>query len=101
MAPLASIVGAEDSSSITRGYASTVPHAENMSTTRPITNRHRVSSHALYQSISSLRVNGFQKDFLQRDGHDVHGRGVQRARLVENPFGSCARQHGEHATLAP
>src|ERR1700674_623392 len=79
----------------------TATAAENTSSTRPITNRHRVSSHALYQSISILRRHGFEKDLFERHGGNVHGHRVQRSRLVEDPLGPGARQHREHTTLAP
>src|SRR5580658_4185431 len=86
---------------MTLGYAITVPAAESISSARPIENRHRVSSHDLYQSISVLPANGFEKDLLQRDGDDIHRHRIQPARLIEDPLGTRARQHRQHTTLAP
>src|SRR5712692_2454125 len=78
-----------------------MPAADSINSTRPITNRQRVSSHDLYQSMSVLRGNGLEEDLFQRDGDDVHRHRAERARLVEDSIGSLARQHREHATLAP
>src|SRR5262245_7471746 len=61
--------------------------------------RHRVSSHALYQSMSVLR-HAFEKDLLQR--HRYHGdrRRMEPLRFGENAVAAAARQYREHAALA-
>src|SRR5260221_10991701 len=94
-------VVASGTSFITLEYATTTPTAASIMITRPIRKRVRVSSHDLYQSMSALCFHGLEKDLFQRDGNDVDRRRVERARLGENLFGSRARQHGEHAALAP
>src|SRR5437879_13498221 len=78
-----------------------MPVADRNNSTRPITNRQRVSSHDLYQSMSVLRGYGLEEDLFQRDWDDVHRHGAERARLVEDPLCAGARQHREHATLPP
>src|SRR5947207_3718876 len=66
----------------------------------PIRRRVRVSSHALYQSISVLRRDGFEEDLFQRDGQNVDRHRAQRARLLEDLLGAGAGEHAEHASLA-
>src|SRR6185295_18704050 len=52
----------------TRGKLKTTPAADSTSNASPIQKRLRVSSQALYQSMSVLHGNGFEEDLFQRDG---------------------------------
>src|SRR5438094_1891676 len=98
--PLTSTLGTSGISFITCGYVSTVPPAEHTSNAIPMRNRHRVSSHDLYQSMSVLHRNACEKDVLQRDRHDVDRHGTERARFVEDRLGARARQNREHPPVA-
>src|SRR5882724_9616932 len=86
---------AEGRTDLTARYSKTWPKAITVSRQRPIRNRQRVSSQDLYQSMSVLRGDRFEKDLFERNRRDVGGRRIQRARLVEDAFGAGARQHGQ------
>src|SRR5438874_154526 len=98
---LVSIVPTSGKSFCTAGYSKTAPQATTISSANPMRNRQRLSSHALYQSISVLRDDSFEKDLFQRDGRDVDRYWIEDARFVQNPRGSGARQQREDAAFAP
>src|SRR5262245_18666598 len=66
----------------------------------PIRKRQRVSSQNLYQSMSALRCDTFEEDFLERDRQHVDRSRVEGARLVENPFRMTARHQRQDAAAA-
>src|SRR3954471_6559143 len=76
-----------------------MPHAETISTARPMPNFHRVSSHDLYQSISVLRLNRFEKNVLQRDRQHVDRSRAERARLRGDLIGAAGGENRENAAL--
>src|SRR5918995_6944500 len=97
MKSLGSTCAASGSSLISRGYAKTLPAADNGSSTRPMTKRQRVSSHERYQSMSVLLDNGFEKDFFECHRHDIDGDGIERARLQNDLLAATGRERRQHA----
>src|SRR4030095_9588297 len=84
----------------TGAYSITSPHALMKRIASGIRNRHRVSSQDLYQSMSVLRRDGLEKDFLERDGQHVDRRRPKPASLVENGVGATAGDDRQHAASA-
>src|SRR6185436_12224522 len=72
-----------------------------MNSPRPMKKRQRVSSHDLYQTMSVLRDDGFEKDVFQRHWGNVDRDRMKRARLAGQLFGSRARQQRDHPSLPP
>src|SRR5688572_25923419 len=83
----------------TESKPKTVLPAERSNRTPPITIIQRVSSQALYQSISVLHRHGLEKDVLQRDGRDLDGLGIQRPSFGDDSLRAGARQHRQHSPL--
>src|SRR4051812_42428532 len=73
------------------------PPAITSSTANPMRNRHRVSSHDLYQSISVLSIHGFQEDLLERQRRDVHRRRRKCLRLLHDRVCARAGEDRQHA----
>src|SRR5206468_12892062 len=84
-------VGIIGRSLITCGYVRTSVTAEQTSIPSPMRNRHRVSSHDLYQSISVLRAYGLEKNFFEGDRQYLEREWMERARFVEDRVGIAAR----------
>src|SRR5688572_4901279 len=83
----------------TESKPKTVLPAERSNRAPPITIIQRVSSQALYQSISVLHRHGLEKDVFQRHRADLDGLGVQRARFGDDSIRTGARQHRQHSPL--
>src|SRR5207245_4895530 len=67
---------------------------------KPIRKRHRVSSHALYQSISVLRDNRLEKNVFQRDRDHIDGHRMQGTDLGHDSVGASVRYNREDAAGA-
>src|SRR5438034_4454541 len=85
---------------MTCGYVRTVTTAEQTSIPSPMRNRHQVSSHDLYQSISVLRAYGLEENLFEGDGQYLHRQGIEGARFVDDRVGIAARHQRDHAALA-
>src|SRR5690348_11555484 len=83
----------------TLGQSKTTPAAEHISSAKPSRKRQRVSTQDLYQSISILLSNSFQKNLLQRDGDHIHRDRLQRARFFNDFAGPLPGQQRERTAM--
>src|SRR5262245_2597812 len=77
----------------------TLPIVSTTKIARPMRNRQRVSSQALYHMTSLLDRHELEKQVLERHRTDVNRHGAKRSRLGADVLDVSARRDGQDATV--